>query len=52
MAISLPGSKLHSLIALMIRSKASSLFSKLGAKPPSSPTDVARPFFLRIDFKV
>ena len=27
----------------MIRSKASSLFSKLGAKPPSSPTDVARP---------
>src|SRR5258707_1383227 len=39
-------------MASRIVSSASSLDRRSGAKPPSSPTDVARPFFLRRPFRV
>src|SRR5699024_11166723 len=52
MNTSLPGSKPTALIASKIVSTASSVPSNLGAKPPSSPTAVSKPRFLRIDFKL
>ena len=38
-------------IALIINLIAASLLCKFGANPPSSPTEVASPLFLRTDFR-
>ena len=44
-AKSVPSLKPADLIASAIRSSAARLLGSSGAKPPSSPTPVARPFF-------
>ena len=50
--MSLPGSYPAFLIASMIASIVASLDERFGANPPSSPTAVTKPCFLRIDFKL
>ena len=47
---SLPGSYPAALMAAMMEFKASSVPSRLGAKPPSSPTAVLRPRSFRTFF--
>ena len=43
--MSLPSLSPAAFTASAIRSSAARLLSRLGAKPPSSPSPVARPFF-------
>ena len=49
-AISVPALKPAAAIASRIKSRAARLLSRLGAKPPSSPTLVANPRFFKTAF--
>ena len=48
-AMSLPSVRPAAATASAIRSSAARLLSRLGAKPPSSPRPVERPFFFSTD---